>query len=220
MPFILVFNIVVGVLLAITMVVILGTIILGRDTKGQTSERVEKQRLVISKVKSISYLVFFAIMIIMIAVGILISPVSSIFVYESSKSALLQLLIISVGSIVYIVLHELIHGLFMYLFSKVRAKYGFTGLYAYAGSDAYFAKAPYIVIALAPIVVLGIVLLILNILLPSSFFWSIYIIQITNISGAAGDLYVTFKFTKLPRDILVRDDGVAMTVYAPLKAEN
>jgi len=72
MPFILVFNIVVGVLLAITMVVILGTIILGRDTKGQTSERVEKQRVVISKVKSISYLVFFAIMIIMIIVNLIV----------------------------------------------------------------------------------------------------------------------------------------------------
>ena len=35
-----------------------------------------------------------------------------------------------------------------------------------------------------------------------------------NISGAAGDLYVSWKFTKLPADILINDVGVSMTVYS------
>ena len=41
-----------------------------------------------------------------------------------------------------------------------------------------------------------------------------YFIQITNISGGAGDLYVTFKFSRMPSDILVQDSGVGMTVYS------
>ncbi|MBQ7290862.1 MAG: hypothetical protein IJW76_03940, partial [Clostridia bacterium] len=49
---------------------------------------------------------------------------------------------------------------------------------------------------------------------PESWFWIPYFIQIGNISGAAGDAYVTCKMAALPKDILVNDTGVAMTVYA------
>ena len=72
MPFVLVFNIVVGVLLGLTLLVIFGTSILARDTKVQTSERVLKQRAIINKVKAISYIVFFAIMVIMIIVNLIV----------------------------------------------------------------------------------------------------------------------------------------------------
>lgn len=88
--------------------------------------------------------------------------------------------------VLYLVLHELVHGICMRAFSGVRPHYGFTGLYAYAGSSAYFGKKPYIVIALAPIVVWGAVLAILNLLVPASWFWPVYFIQIINVSGAAG----------------------------------
>lgn len=48
-------------------------------------------------------------------------------------------------------------------------------------------------------------------------FWVVYFIQITNISGAAGDLYITFRFRKLPNDILINDTGVEMRVYGNKK---
>lgn len=124
------------------------------------------------------------------------------------------LLIAGVGTLVYIILHEATHGVFMYGFSRVKPRFGFTLMYAYAGSDAYFAKLPYIVIALAPVILLGGVLLALNILLPTEYFLPVYFIQIMNISGAAGDFYVTARFISMPKDILVRDTGVSMTVYS------
>lgn len=70
-------------------------------------------------------------------------------------------------------------------------------------------------VALAPVVLWGIVLLIINLLVSDEWIWIVYLIQITNISGAAGDFYVTAKFLKMPEDILVKDRGVSMTVYAP-----
>ncbi len=126
-----------------------------------------------------------------------------------------RLIVVIVSLLAYLVLHELVHGVFIWLFSKRRARFGFTGLYAYAGSDAYFKKSSYLIIALAPVVVWGVVLLLLNFLLPPDWFWVIYLIQVANISGAAGDLYVTVLFAGLPRNILVQDSGVAMTVYGP-----
>ena len=44
-------------------------------------------------------------------------------------------------------------------------------------------------------------------------FWVVYMIQIINVSGAAGDLFVTVKFSRFSGSILIRDYGVGMTVY-------
>ena len=119
------------------------------------------------------------------------------------------------GMIVYMILHELMHGVTMKAFGTKRVKYGFTGLYAFAGSEDYYKKIPYLVIALAPVVIWGVVLAVLNVVEPAEWFLVIYLIQVVNCSGAAGDLYVTFRFLRLPKDILVQDQGVGMTVYAP-----
>lgn len=123
------------------------------------------------------------------------------------------------GCIIYVFLHEFIHGIFMRMISSVKPFYGFTGMYAYAGSKAYFNRRDYIVIALAPIVILGTVLLVFNMLLPRGWFWPVYFIQITNISGAAGDLYVSSLLGKLKPNILINDVGVSMTVYEYVKPE-
>ena len=123
------------------------------------------------------------------------------------------------GLIVYMILHELVHGTAMRICGTKKVRYGFTGLYAFAGSDDWYDKTAYIFIALAPIVVWGIVLAVICAIVPDEWFWIAYIIQIANISGAAGDLYVTARFTRLPKDILVRDSGVAMEVYSKETAE-
>lgn len=114
----------------------------------------------------------------------------------------------------YIVGHELVHGIFIKKYSGRKAKYGFTGMYAYAGTDAYFPKREYIIIALAPVVAFGILFLLLNIFLPKNYFWFFYILQGFNLSGAAGDFYITRLMGKLPEDTLVHDEGIAMKMYS------
>lgn len=114
---------------------------------------------------------------------------------------------------VYIVLHELVHGICMKAFGCPKVRYGLSLLYAYAGSETYFRKRPYLVIALAPVVVWGIVLLVLTCVAGDAWFWVVYLVQVQNISGAAGDLYVFFRFSRLPSDLLVQDTGMSMTVY-------
>lgn len=116
--------------------------------------------------------------------------------------------------VVYTVLHELVHGITMKAVGTKKVKYGFTGLYAFAGSNDYYDKTAYITIALAPVIVWGIVLAVIQCFTPTAWFWVPWLIQVTNISGAAGDAYVTAKFSKMPKDILVSDYGVGMTVYS------
>ena len=149
-----------------------------------------------------------AIAAVMLVVGFLLMPVFRI------GANLLALMAFLACSVAYMVLHELVHGACMKLFGAKRVRFGFTGMYAYAGSEEYFQKGAYIVVALAPLVVLGAVLLALNIAAGAQYFWFVYLLQLINVSGAAGDLYVSFRFLRMPKDILVRDTGVSMTVFA------
>lgn len=117
-------------------------------------------------------------------------------------------------TLVYLLLHELVHGIAMRICGTKKIRYGVKGVYAFAASDDYYRKKPYIFIALAPVVFWGIVLAIVTPFVPTAWFWVVYFVQLMNLSGAAGDLYVTVKFSRMPSDILIRDSGVGMVVYA------
>jgi len=137
--------------------------------------------------------------------------------FESGSfgSLILRLAVFFVGSIVYLILHEAVHGICMRRFSRAKVRYGFTGLYAFAGSDAYFCRRDYRIIAMAPVVVWGVIFAVLQVLVPDGWFWVIYALQIVNVGGAAGDIYMTVHVSRLPAEILVQDTGVAMTIFAP-----
>ena len=122
--------------------------------------------------------------------------------------------LLSAALMLYIVLHEVVHGIFIYLLGKQKPHFGIRLPYAYAGSDIYFDKKSYLIIALAPVVFFGVSLLALNIFLPRSWFWFIYILQIMNLSGSAGDAYIAYMVNGMPNDLLVRDHGTEMAFYA------
>lgn len=142
-------------------------------------------------------------------------PITSLFSMETGLyNYLLRFGALLVLMIVYVVLHELVHGAAMKICGTTKVKYGFTGLYAFAGSDDYYDKKSYIFIALAPIVLLGVVIAVINPFVSGEWFWPVYLLQVINLSGAAGDLFVTVKFSRFPKNILIKDYGVGMTVYS------
>lgn len=157
-------------------------------------------------------------LIITLIMGILMHFHISIFTLFDMENGIgayaLRFAALIVFSFLYIILHELVHGITMKLCGTKKVKYGFTGIYAFAGSDDYYNKTSYLTIALAPVIIWGIVLAVINIFVPEHWFWVVYFIQIANISGAAGDIYVTAKFSKMPKDILVNDNGIEMKVYS------
>lgn len=148
------------------------------------------------------------IMLIMYFLGSLYIPFNGSIGEILSKYGLT-----AIGFILYIVLHECVHGIAMKICGTKKVKYGFTGLYAFAGSDDYYYKWPYIYIALAPVVFFLIILGIMMYFAPFEWFWPIYWIQIANIAGASGDIYVFIKMLKYPKDVLIKDSGTKMTVF-------
>ena len=172
----------------------------------------------LQKNKKLSLLVNGVALLIALVMAIpmhFVVPMTTLFDMSQGYGAyFLRFGVLMAAIVVYMVLHELVHGITMKMCGTKKIKYGFTGVYAFAGSNDYYDKRSYIVIALAPIVVWGVVLLVLNLLVPVQWFWIVYWVQVSNISGAAGDLYVTYRFSRLPQDILVQDYGVGMTVYS------
>ncbi|MBS1413117.1 MAG: DUF3267 domain-containing protein [Christensenellaceae bacterium] len=148
---------------------------------------------------------------IMVLVAVKFVPLKS--AYAGASLGMVKLGVIIAGMVAYIILHELVHGFLFWAFSGQKPFYGFTGLYAYAGSSAYYCRSHYIIIGLAPVVGWGLVLGIINYLVPYDWFWVVFIIQVINISGAAGDIYVFFRLLSIKGELLIKDDGTSMEIY-------
>lgn len=147
-------------------------------------------------------------------------PITTLYDMQSGLGAyIMRFVALFLLMIAYMVLHELVHGVAMKMCGTKKVKYGINGLYAFAGSADYYGKKAYIFIALAPVVLWGIVLAVVNAFVPEAWFWVVYLLQVINLSGAAGDLFVTVKFSRFPKDILVRDYGVGMTVYSEMQGK-
>lgn len=155
------------------------------------------------------------ITVILVVPMLFVVPISSLFSMEKGiLNYMLRFGAFFVLIILYMVLHELVHGIAMKICGTKKVKYGFTGMYAFAGSNDFYDKKSYIFIALAPVVLWGIVIAVINPFVSAEWFWVVYFLQISNLSGAAGDIFVTVKFSKLPSDILVQDYGVGMKVFS------
>ncbi len=160
--------------------------------------------------------------IILVVPMVFLVPIVKLFTLDSLGGVGLLLYILRfgtlvVGSVVYILLHEATHGIMMKIFGAKKVKFGFTFVYAYAGSkDEYFKKWPYIVIALAPVTIFFIVFaLICPFLYNTPWFWVVYFWQVQNVSGAMGDIIVSFLFLKKPKNAYIKDEGTSMKVFVP-----
>ncbi len=159
---------------------------------------------------------------ILIVPMIFLVPIQGLFKLDSlgAGGLLLYILrfgVLAIGSFLYIMLHEFTHGIVMKIFGAKKVKFGFTFVYAYAGSkDEYFKKWPYIIIALAPVTIFFVIFaLICPFIYATPWFWVVYFWQVQNISGAMGDIFVTLMILNKPKNSYIQDAGASMKVLVP-----
>ena len=115
--------------------------------------------------------------------------------------------------------HELIHGVFFSRYSSERIRYGFTGLFAYAGNPGMaYPKKEYTLCALAPTVILTAVFAVICLFAKSGWFFLCYWTMVMHLGGCAGDIWIAWLLRKLPDETVIEDTGLCMSVYLPEEA--
>ena len=132
-----------------------------------------------------------------------------------SGSGSVGALIILIGLTVFIlIIHELIHGFFFWIFSRSRPVFALRPLYAYAGAPGwYFPKRQYAIIALGPLLIIGAVGLLLIVLVPASWLLMIALLVALNTGGAVGDFFVFIRLLKCSPTSFVNDTGDVVTFF-------
>ena len=134
---------------------------------------------------------------------------------NSSGSITLGMVGILLGLyILMMIVHELIHGFFFWVFTHRRPVFGIGLFYAFAGAPSwYIPSRKYVYIALGPLVIIDVVGLLLMLLVPESWLLTIKILVALNTGGAIRDLLVFTRLFKLLPTSLANDTGDVVTFY-------
>ena len=121
-----------------------------------------------------------------------------------------------IGFIIYIVLHELTHGLFYKIFTKQKLTFGVSLTYAYCGvPNIYVRKKEAIIACLSPLVIFSIIFLTLIFILPPNYInLSIIILFSFHFGGCSGDIFLSLiLLTKYDKDTYIKDTGPTQYIY-------
>ncbi|MFD1171113.1 DUF3267 domain-containing protein [Oceanobacillus picturae] len=127
--------------------------------------------------------------------------------FDLIKQIPLLILAFPLIAFVYIVLHELTHGILMRYYSRVSPQYGFSGPFIFAKSEAVFNKNPYIIITLAPMIVLGVICSLLFFITSGAGIWFTLYVWVLNLYTSRGDLQAVILLKGLPSTYSIKDDG-------------
>lgn len=121
-----------------------------------------------------------------------------------------------IGFIIYIVLHELTHGIFYKIFTKQKLTFGVSLTYAYCGvPNIYVRKKEAIIACLSPLIIFSIIFLTLIFILPPNYInLSIIILFSFHFGGCSGDIYLSLiLLTKYDKDTYIKDTGPTQYIY-------
>jgi hypothetical protein len=128
---------------------------------------------------------------------------------------LLLVLLVTVS----MVAHEMIHGVFFWLFTHSRPVYGLSLSYAYAAApDWYIPMRQYWIIGLAPLLLIGIAGLLVMAFAPAAWLLPAAVVTGFNTGGAAGDMWIIYQLFRTSPACLVKDTGHSIHFYQPEKS--
>lgn len=119
--------------------------------------------------------------------------------------------------ILMLAMHELCHGLAYRVFgAKPRYGVNLRKFVAYASAENYYiSRNAYVVVALAPLVLLSLLTVIGIALTGGTVRLIVVLLGAANAGGAIGDLWFTWVCVRLPTSLLVRDHGDGAELYLP-----
>jgi len=122
-----------------------------------------------------------------------------------------------IALVLVMLIHELVHGLFYWWFAGQRPTFDIKGLGVYmaAPSEVYFPRNQYLVVGIAPWVLLTLVGLLLVTIVPVALVPILILFVAFNAAGAAGDLLMVARLLSYSPDTLMQDNDSGVIVYGP-----
>ena len=186
-----------------------------KDLEGLGYKECTKIDLVKNKKEALLVNIYGIIIMVVMAVFIPLLIMGGIIEFNLETTFPLFFIVLLISLILYIPLHEIVHGIVLKKYTDEKLSFGWKLVYAYCGSkEAVVDRKEYYAVALAPLLVFSVVFISLMVLNPSlSLVW--YVMEIMNVSGSVGDIYVYIKLRKeKSRDILITDSGTDMSFWS------
>lgn len=186
-----------------------------KDLEGLGYKECTKIDLVKNKKEALLVNIYGIIIMVVMAVFIPLLIMGGIIEFNLETTFPLFFIVLLISLILYIPLHEIVHGIVLKKYTDEKLSFGWKLVYAYCGSkEAVVDRKEYYAVALAPLLVFSVVFIFLMVLNPSlSLVW--YVMEIMNVSGSVGDIYVSIKLRKeKSRDILITDSGTDMSFWS------
>lgn len=186
-----------------------------KDLEGLGYKECTKIDLVKNKKEALLVNIYGIIIMVVMAVFIPLLIMGGIIEFNLETTFPLFFFVLLISLILYIPLHEIVHGIVLKKYTDEKLSFGWKLVYAYCGSkEAVVNRKEYYAVALAPLLVFSVVFISLMVLNPSlSLVW--YVMEIMNVSGSVGDIYVSIKLRKeKSRDILITDSGTDMSFWS------
>ena len=136
--------------------------------------------------------------------------------FDIDTNFLIAMILFFLIMLIYIVLHELVHGLFYKILTKEKLTFGLSWSCAYCGVPNVFVKRNATVITcLAPFVIFNIIYIVLICALPPNIYTFIITILFSyHIGGCIGDLYLSLLLLiKYNKETIVNDTGAKQIIY-------
>lgn len=111
--------------------------------------------------------------------------------------------------------HELMHGLAI-RWAGHKPRFGMElrkGVLFATADGAYFPRNHFVIIALAPLVLLTVIGMILMVFVPDTIGYYVGLIVVLNAAGSIGDLWMTVEVLRYPPDALVRDEADSIRIF-------
>ena len=186
-----------------------------KDLEGLGYKECTRIDLVKNKKEALLVNIYGIIIMVVMAVFIPLLIMGGIIEFNLETTFPLFFIVLLISLILYIPLHEIVHGIVLKNYTDEKLSFGWKLVYAYCGSkEAVVDRKEYYAVALAPLLVFSVVFISLMVLNPSlSLVW--YVMEIMNVSGSVGDIYVSIKLRKeKSRDILITDSGTYMSFWS------
>ena len=186
-----------------------------KDLEGLGYKECTKIDLVKNKKEALLVNIYGIIIMVVMAVFIPLLIMGGIIEFNLETTFPLFFIVLLISLILYIPLHEIVHGIVLKNYTDEKLSFGWKLVYAYCGSkEAVVDRKEYYAVALAPLLVFSVVFISLMFLNPSlSLVW--YVMELMNVSGSVGDIYVSIKLRKeKSRDILITDSGTDMSFWS------